>query len=167
MSEFCSISKTLMTQATAPRVIALNNALISDAYIFKKLIVWWFMHLRWCRVCRNNVKIWWELRNVFVSVEVTWASGRTEIQEWVSVTLWTWVTTPPWLPRERSSVLRLGTEHSTQDCTHPPQKFPLCAPWTSSVTLSEPWTNSPHSWHGIKMDHQEIKWNHTSVNCIK
>ena len=48
-----------------------------------------------------------------LSIEVTWASGRTEIQHWCSVTLWTWVMVQPWLPCDRrSSVLRLDTEHS-------------------------------------------------------
>lgn len=153
-NEFCSIRVKILRLRL---IILLSQlwTLIPDACKFRKLIIWQLILLRGCRVCRNNGKMGWESRTSFLSVEVTWASGRTEIQEWVSVTLWTWVTTPPWLPRERSSVLRLGTEHSTQDCTQPPQKFPLCAPWTSSVTLGEPWTQSLHTWHGIKKGSHE------------
>ena len=86
--------KNLWLRLMPPHVIALNNALISDACTFKKLIIWQFILLRGCRVCRSNVRMAWELRNVFLSVEVTWASGRTEIQEWGSIALWTSVTGP-------------------------------------------------------------------------
>ena len=159
--------KNLWLRLMPPHVIALNNALISDACTFKKLIIWQFILLRGCRVCRSNVKMGWELRNVFLSVEVTWASSRTEIQDWGSVTLWTSVTGPTlatmW--QEKCSQAPHTAQYLGQ---HPAsQQFPLCAPWTSSVTFSELWTHSPHPWHGIKMDHQESKWNHTCENCIK
>ena len=160
-----------MILANHPGVIAPNNALISHACKFKNLIIWEFIFLKGCRVCRNNVKMGWRSRNASLSAAVTWASGRTEIQQWGSWTsssrLWTWV-----MAHLRYHVKGPVFSDSTQNAVSStafslPQQFPLCAPWTSSVTLGEPWTHSTHPLHGIKMNHQESMWNHTYENCRK
>ena len=85
---------------------ALNYTLISDAYMLKS----WqsdqayeeIMSRRYTARIRIRIYI-----SICLSVKVTWASGRTGIQECHFDTLWTW------LLRDKSSVLRLNIEHST------------------------------------------------------
>lgn len=44
----------------------------------------------------------------------------------------------------KGAVFSDSTQNAVPRTAPPPQQFPLCAPWTSSVTLSELWTQSPH-----------------------
>ena len=114
MNEFCSIRvRTLWLRLVLPVLQLWTMHWYLMLAHSKKPIIWQFILLKGCRVCRSNVKMGWELRNVFLSVEgLEPVAGLKSMSEVLPPCELRWLARP-WLTCDRSSVLRLDTEHNT------------------------------------------------------
>lgn len=115
------------------RLLLPVTAVTWEAYTFTELTIWYLfskegrayteiMAGRYSTGMRIGMCI-----SLCLFVEVTRATGRAEIQEWCSATLWTWVTTPPWLPGQRSSFSDSGQNMVPRVAPTTPSRSALCS----------------------------------------
>ena len=128
-------------------------------------------YLRGCRVCRNNTRKifnWDEDQEMYFFLE-KWPDPVAGLQLKGEVLplceLGWWPCLGYYMKEAVFSDLTQNTVPRV--ALSLPQQLPLCALWTSSVTLNEPLNKSPHPWQRIKKNHHEIKWNHACENCVK